>query len=167
MVQEYRADDFGARETVLVDEESALDSPRRFGVGAMIAALLLGLLLGAVGTTLHRTIRLNLPLGLLISLAMTLSAAVWMRAWRGLPALLGFGLGWIVAVELMSLTGPGGDMIVVEPTSDVAWASAGTIWNYLGIALIVLVAFLPMRWFADYDRVTDSLSAKRSDPILS
>lgn len=138
-------DDGGA--VGLAEEVDA--SPRlRGGVARIVFALLLGLVVGAVGTAIHRTLFDGFPLGLVLALALTLSFALTFRAWAGWPALIAMGLGWLIAVHGLSLLGPGGDVLVIDPSAPVPFPSASVIWSYAGIALIVATALLPRRWFA-------------------
>jgi len=117
-------------------------------VARVVFALLLGLIVGAVGTTIHRTLFSGFPLGLALALALTACFAVTFRAWAGLPALIAMALGWLVAVHGLSLMGPGGDVLAIDPSAPVPVPNASVIWTYGGIALIAATAFLPRRWFA-------------------
>ena len=139
--------DFG---TVPV-QESPGTAPARGGLGAVVLRMLLAAALGAVvallGAATHRTLWHDLPLGLVIALALTLSVAVLCRAWAGLPTLTAAGLAWLVAAQLVSLPGRGGDVIITDPGVDLPWAWAGVAWSYAGIVLFGIVAFLPRRWF--------------------
>ena|GEM_PF-1813320 len=125
---------------------------RRGGHGGMVARVLLAAALGTVvallGSATHRTLWHDLPLGLVIALALTLSTAVLCRAWAGLSTLTAAGLAWLVVVQLISLPGRGGDVIVTDPGAAIPWAWAGVAWSYAGIILFGVVAFLPRRWFA-------------------
>jgi len=120
----------------------AAPTRRRLGVGSVLLALALGLVMGILGTVAHRTLWLGLPLGLVLALALTLSTAVLCRAWAGLVAMLAAGAGWLVAVQVLSMTGPGGDVLVPAQT-------VGMVWTYGGLALFVVAAFLPSSWFSD------------------
>ncbi|QAY62018.1 hypothetical protein ET495_00460 [Xylanimonas allomyrinae] len=124
----------------------------RPGVGGtvlrMALALALGLALGALGTATHRTLWHGLPLGLAIALALTASTGVLCRAWAGLGTLAAAGVGWIAAVQVLSLQGQGGDVLVTDPGASLPVAWAGIVWTYGGVALLGAVAFLPRRWFA-------------------
>lgn len=115
---------------------------RRGVVGRVVLAVLLGLVMGVLGTVAHRTTWLDLPVGLVLALALTLSTAVLSRAWSGLGTMLAAGAGWLVGVQVLSLAGPGGDVLV--PAQPV-----GMIWTYGGLAMFVVAAFLPSSWFSD------------------
>ncbi len=135
-----------------VDPGYATAQPERTGLGRVIVRVVLALALGVVvaglGAATHRTLWNDLPLGLVVALALTLSTAVLCRAWAGMSTLTAAGLGWLVAVQLLSAPGRGGDIIVTDPSATIPWAWAGVAWSYAGIALFGLVAFLPRRWFA-------------------
>jgi hypothetical protein len=117
-------------------------SRRRTGVGRVLLAVVLGLVMGILGTVAHRATWLDLPAGLVLALALTLSAAVLCRAWSGMGTMLGAGAGWLVAVQVLSLSGPGGDVIVPAQ-------AVGMVWTYAGLAMFVVAAFLPSSWFSD------------------
>jgi hypothetical protein len=167
------AEDDIVAEGVVVDSDTAeVAAEPRANIARIIAALLLGLLIGAVGTAIHRTTLATglgfeqlpfpptywgatfaeylmfLPLGLLFALLLTASAALLMRSWVRLPSLAAFAVGWVVAVELLSLVGPGGDVLVLDPSANVPVRHAGVLWTYLGIGVIVLTMLLPRRWFS-------------------
>jgi Family of unknown function (DUF6113) len=105
-----------------------------------VAATALGVLIGVVGTVLHRSLP---PLGMVLCLAVVLSSTVVVRAWAGLLPVIGYAVGWLVAVQTMSLAGPGGDVLV--PAGD--WL--GYVWGLGGMVLIGVACFLPGRWFRD------------------
>jgi hypothetical protein len=111
-------------------------------LGRLLLAAGLGLAAGVLGTVSHRTTWQDLPVGLVLAMALTASAAVVCRAWSGLGALLVCGAGWLVAVQVLAVSGPGGDVLV--PAQPV-----GLWWTYGGLAVFAVVAFLPRSWFAD------------------
>ncbi|MCA5892397.1 DUF6113 family protein [Isoptericola sp. NEAU-Y5] len=118
--------------------------PRRLlpVVGRVPLAALLGVTIGVLGTVAHRAEWGDLPVGIVLALAITLSAAVLCRAWAGMSTLLASGVGWVVAVQMLSVEGPGGDVLVPAQT-------VGLVWTYGGLVLFAVTAFLPRRWFAD------------------
>ncbi|WP_199734819.1 DUF6113 family protein [Cellulomonas sp. PhB143] len=122
-------------------------TPRRTSVARtvlrVVLCLLLGVLVGVIGTVTHRTQVLgHLPLGLVLAGALTLAAAVVARAWARGAGVLALGVGWLLAVQLMALEGPGGDVLIVaDPT--------GYVWSYGGVVLVLVAALLPRRWFSD------------------
>ncbi|MGO1315456.1 MAG: DUF6113 family protein [Cellulomonadaceae bacterium] len=116
------------------------------------AAVLLGAVVGVVGTFTHRSVE---PLGLVLAFAAVLSAAVWMRAWAGLGGVLALGLGWVAAVQVLALAGPGGDVLVpAQPL--------GYLWVYGGLVFVVAAAFAPRRWF-EHPPVEQGAAAPAAD----
>ncbi|MCK0116869.1 DUF6113 family protein [Isoptericola sp. S6320L] len=107
-----------------------------------VLALLLGAAVGVIGTVSHRSEWAGLPTGLALALLLTLSTAVLCRAWSGTVTLLTAGAGWLVAVQVLSSTGPGGDVLVPAQV-------VGYVWTYGGLLLFAVAAFLPRRWFSD------------------
>lgn len=122
------------------------EQPDRPHLGPVIVrvllALVLGLVIGALGTVVHRYGDDSWYPGAVLALALTLAAAVMCRAWSGYGVLLAFAGGWVVAVQLMSLRGSGGDVLVPAGT-------LGLVWTYAGVLLLGLVAFLPGSWFSE------------------
>jgi len=104
-----------------------------------LATLLLGVLVGAAGTAMHRAL---LPWGVVGCLALVLASAVLARAWVGLLGLAVYGIGWVVVVQVLSLTGPGGDVLIP------AGQAIGYAWIVGGMLMIAVAAFVPRRWFA-------------------
>lgn len=116
-------------------------------VGRGVACALVGVLVGLVGTVAHRAhLLMDLPggvgAGIVLALLAVLAAGILSRAWGGLAGLLGLGIGWVVVVQLLSLEGPGGDVLV--PSEPV-----GYVWIYGGLLVVAAVAFLPRSWFSD------------------
>lgn len=101
-------------------------------------------MVGVVGTGVHRA---QPPWGLLLALLCVLSAGVLARAWTGRAGLLAVGLGVFAAVSLLGGPGPGGDVLVALQPVGIAW--------YVGALVVVVVAFLPRRWFADTPVASD------------
>jgi hypothetical protein len=108
------------------------------------ACAVLGALVGLVGTVAHRAAVVDLPvhLGLVLSLLAVLAAAVLARSWGGFAGLLGYGIGWVVVVQLLSLEGPGGDVLVPSQ-------AVGYVWIYGGLLVVAAAAFLPRSWFSE------------------
>jgi hypothetical protein len=120
--------------------------PRRAGdvlgvLARTLLALVLGAVTGALGTVSHLTAWEGLPVGLVLALALTTSTAVLSRAWAGYGTLLAGAVGWLVAVQALSVEGPGGDVLVPATVE-------GLVWTYGGLLLWGVAAFLPRRWFA-------------------
>ncbi|HEY5514883.1 MAG TPA: hypothetical protein VIK12_01585 [Pengzhenrongella sp.] len=105
-----------------------------------VAALVLGGLVGAAGTVMHRAV---VPWGIAACLALVLASAVGVRAWIGLVGLLGYGLGLVAVVQVLSLKGPGGDVLVP------AGQTIGYVWVVGGMLMVAVAAFAPARLFRD------------------
>lgn len=108
----------------------------------VLLAVALGLVIGALGTAVHRYGDESWYAGMALALAITVTTAVMCRAWSGYGALLAFAGGWVVAVQLMSLRGSGGDVLVPAGTT-------GLVWTYGGVLLLGVAAFLPGSWFRE------------------
>ena len=109
-----------------------------------VGAVVLAGAVGAIGTGAHRAF---MPWGIAAALALVLAAAVLVRAWAGLVGLLGYGIGWVVVVQLLSLTGPGGDVLIA------AGQPVGYVWIVGGMLMVAAAAFAPRRWFRDHATV--------------
>ncbi|MFD6135075.1 DUF6113 family protein [Isoptericola sp. NPDC060257] len=107
-----------------------------------LLAVALGAVVGVLGTVAHRTQWHDLPVGIVLALAITLSTAVLCRAWAGLGPLLAAGAGWVMAVQVLAVAGPGGDVLVPAQ-------AVGLVWTYGGLAMFLVAAFLPRSWFSD------------------
>lgn len=119
------------------------DRPSLVSVIVRVAlALCLGAVIGALGTVVHRFGHDTWYLGMALALAVTAAAAIMCRAWSGFGTLLAFAGGWVVLVQLMSLRGSGGDVLVTAGT-------LGMVWTYAGVAVLGATAFLPSTWFRD------------------
>lgn len=121
-------------------------------LGRLLATGLLGVVIGVVGTGIHRV---SPPWGLLLALVTVLVAGVVARAWTGGAGVLALALGVLAVVGLLGGPGPGGDVLVAREPVGVAW--------YLGTLVVVLVALLPRRWFAD--RVIDGTADGAAPPV--
>jgi len=126
------------------EHSTAPARPGRWWVTAsrVVLALALGAAVGVLGTVAHRTQWHDLPVGIVLALAITLSTAMLCRAWAGLGTLLAAGAGWVVAVQVLSVAGPGGDVLVPAQ-------AVGLVWTYGGLAAFLVAAFLPRSWFTD------------------
>ena len=100
----------------------------------------LGVVIGLIGTVLHRS---SPQWGMVFSLAVVLTSTVVVRAWAGLLPVVAYAVGWLAVVQLMSLEGPGGDVLV--PAGD----ALGYVWGLGGMVVIGIACFLPGRWFRD------------------
>jgi len=112
-------------------------------IGSTAAALLLGVLVGTLGTVLHRSIT---PWGVVICLALVAAAAITVRAWAGFGTLVGYAVGLVVTVLLLTQRGPGGDTLAPDGQA------IGWVWVLGSIAATILVALLPPRLFDDRPR---------------
>lgn len=121
----------------------SLTTVQPFTGGAFVraaVALVLGAVVGTVGTVTHRAIA---PWGVVIALALVLAAGVAIRAWSGYVSLVGYAGGLFLLLQVLSQSGPGGDVLV--PAGD----SIGWVW-IIGAALATgAAAFAPRRWFSD------------------
>lgn len=116
-------------------------------VVAVLLAGLLGVVLAALGTATHRTIVAGFPVGLVLALAMTLAGALMVRAWRGLPALATMAVGWLVAMQILSLARPSGDVLLADPGAAIPLPWLSVAFSWAGLLVTGVVAFLPRRWF--------------------
>ena len=121
----------------------SLTTVQPFTGGAFVraaVALVLGAVVDTVGTVTHRAIA---PWGVVIALALVLAAGVAVRAWSGYVSLVGYAGGLFLLIQVLSQSGPGGDVLV--PAGD----SIGWVW-IIGAALATgAAAFAPRRWFSD------------------
>jgi Family of unknown function (DUF6113) len=122
--------------------EQAPSRRSRTRMGLVLAyacAVLLGVLVGVVGTVVHRQWA---PWILLVALLTVAVAGVMVRAWVSTLGLVPYGIGWLVAVQVLATTGPGGDVLM--PAQAVSYA-----WMIAGMVMIAVAAFAPHRWFRD------------------
>ncbi|NMR19874.1 DUF6113 family protein [Cellulomonas fimi] len=104
------------------------------------ASLVLGVLVGAVGTVMQRALP---PVGVALCLALVVASCAVARAWAGLLGVAAYGVAWVVVVQVLSLTGPGGDVLIP------AGQAVGYAWIVGGMLMVAVAAFLPARWFRD------------------
>ncbi len=109
-------------------------------LGRAAGAFVAGLLAGTLGTVMHRAVR---PWGLVLVLALVLLVTLTCRAWAGWFGYVGAVGGTFLAAQVLSGTGPGGDVLV--PSDDV-W---GWAWAIGSVAAAGVVAFAPRRWVED------------------
>jgi hypothetical protein len=103
-----------------------------------VGTLAIGVLVGALGTVAHRG---HQPWGVVLALTLVLAAGVMSRAWNGWPGLVGYAVGLVVSVQLLSRTGPGGDVLVT------AGAAVSWVWVVGSLVALVLAALAPRRLF--------------------
>jgi len=150
---------------------SVTEQPQRSNAAKaarLLIPFLAGLLVGAFGTAIHRSIifehtlgpihlgsslglvDIGLSVGLLVGLALVASAALLVRASLGIGSLLTFGLGLIVAVQVLSLARPGGSVLILDPaTVGVRVPILGLIWAYGSALVLLVVMLLPPSWFIE------------------
>ena len=119
------------------------------------AALVIGAAVAAVGTSAHRAYS---PWGAAAALALVLASSVLVRAWAGLGALVAYGAAWVAVVQVLSLNGPGGDVLIP------AGQRVGYVWIIGGMVMIAVGAFAPRRWFSDTPRVRVAATDGAGDP---
>lgn len=117
--------------------------PARPGVLAARAAagLAFGLLIGVVGTVVHRVRPWDVPLGLVLAVACVAAAGLLARAAGKGGCLLGYGVGIVVSVQVLTFAGDG-DVLV---PSD----ALGMAWLLLSVLAVGAAAFLPRRWVGE------------------
>ena len=120
-------------------------------IGAVGAAVL-GVVVGVLGTIAHRG---HQPWGLVVALALVVSTGMLARAWRGWSAWAGYLVGLTVVVQVLSRTGPGGDVLVP------AGAAIGWVWIIGSAGLALLVAAVPPRVFDRAPRPSRTVPADR------
>ena len=100
--------------------------PRRVLAG--VVAMLGGLGAGLLGSFVHATTSYGVPVGLLAGLG--LSLAVFVTAGlttRSRAPVAGAALGWVVAVLLLSIRRPEGDLVVPGTLLGYVWLLGGTL----------------------------------------
>jgi hypothetical protein len=109
-------------------------------LGKALATLVLGLVVGIIGTVMHRW---HEPWGVVMCLALVVAGSVTSRAWAGWPTWVTYAGGVFFAVQALSQTGPGGDVLV--PSGE----AIGWVWVIGSIALALATGLLPARWFRE------------------
>jgi len=107
--------------------------------GAWAVCFVLGLIVGLVGTIAHRSVP---PWGAVAALLTLLAVSVVARATAGVGSLLAAAAGWLLAVQVLSAGGPGGDVLV--PAAPVGYA-----WVYGGLVIVLAALLAPRTWFAE------------------
>lgn len=111
----------------------------RIRIGRLLGTLALGVVIGLIGTFMHRSVA---PWGLVLALLTLLSGGFLARAWTAGAGVLTLGLGWLASVQVLSLSGPGGDVVVPAHL-------LGYFWVYGGLVFIVAAVLAPKSWFRD------------------
>ena len=104
-----------------------------------LCAGLIGAFVGLVGTVMHRQ---WMPWILIVALITVAVAGVLVRAWLGAGALIPYGIGWFVMVQVFAAQGPGGDILM--PAQPISY-----VWMIGGMVMIGVAAFAPRSWFSD------------------
>lgn len=104
-----------------------------------VIGLLAGVFVGALGSLTHRSIP---PWGLVLGVVATVLLSIWLRSSGDWAALGGGILGWFVTVQILSMAGPGGDLLILGDGLGYGWFIAGTIATLAG-------GFLPRRFLAE------------------
>ena len=108
--------------------------------GKAVATLVLGLVVGIVGTVMHRW---HEPWGVVLCLALVVAGSLTSRAWAGWPTWVTYAGGVFFAVQALSQTGPGGDVLI--PSGQLI----GWVWVLGSIGLSLATGLLPARLFRD------------------
>jgi hypothetical protein len=109
----------------------------------IVGAVLIGMVVGTLGTVMFQAVS---PLGLILALAASLAAGLTARAWAGYGTLAAYAIGWVVAVQVLSAKGPGGDVIVP------GGHATSYVWVYGGFVLAIAATAAPRSWFATEPR---------------
>lgn len=104
-----------------------------------LTALVLGGFIGLVGTAVHRQWQ---PIMLIAALLVVLSGGIMMRAFSGMIAVGVYGAAWFVVVQVLSLEGPGGDVLL--PGQMLSY-----FWLIGGLVMLVVASFTPRSWFSE------------------
>lgn len=104
-----------------------------------LCAALFGVLVAVIGTSVHRAYA---PFALIFAVAAVLVCGVMMRAWIGLGGVAAFGVGWLAMVQIFTLKGPGGDVLLPAQYQTYVWLVGGLV--VLGVA-----CFTPRKWYAE------------------
>lgn len=104
-----------------------------------LAAAGFGVLVALLGTASYRAYA---PLILILVLVAVFSSAIMVRAWLGLIGLGVFGLAFLVVMQVLSLKGPGGDVLM--PADALSYT-----WLVSGIVVVGIACFAPKKWFRE------------------
>jgi hypothetical protein len=120
--------------------------PVRRGRGERIlevaVVVLVTVLVAGLGTVAHRLESGPVPLGILLGIVLALSGGILVRALTSVRALVGYGVGGLAVVLLMTYWGPGGDVLVTS--------SPRAMLTILTMPLAAAVAWAaPRSWFSD------------------
>lgn len=127
-------------------------------LGKAVATFVLGVLVGVVGTVQHRW---HEPWGVVLCLVLVVVGSVTSRAWGGWPAWVTYAGGVFFAVQALSQTGPGGDVLV--PSGE----AVGWVWVLGSIGLALVTGALPPRLFRDRPRDAGTADAVPAAPVPS
>jgi hypothetical protein len=121
----------------------SLTTVQPFSGGALVRAalaLVLGAAVGIAGTVAHRAMS---PWGVVLALTLVLAAGIAVRAWSGYVALVAYAGGLVFIVQMLSQSGPGGDVLVP------AGGAIGWVWIIGSVVVTGAAAFAPRRWFSE------------------
>lgn len=127
-------------------------------LGKAVATFVLGVLVGVVGTVQHRW---HEPWGVVLCLALVVVGSVTARAWGGWPTWVTYAGGVFFAVQALSQTGPGGDVLV--PSGE----AIGWVWVLGSIGLALITGALPPRLFRDRPHEDGAADAAPAAPVPS
>lgn len=114
---------------------------------AWAVCFVLGVMVGLVGTIAHRSVQ---PWGLVAALVTLVAVCTVARATAGVGSHLAAGTGWLIAVQVLSSGGPGGDVLVPAEL-------VGYVWVYGGLVAVLAPLLAPRSWFAEVPwRVRDA-----------
>lgn len=103
---------------------------------AHLLALLAGAAAGVLGSFTFAYTKASMPVGLLVALflclAVFVTAGMALKS-RGAAAIA--TAGWLAIVGLLSMNGPGGDLVVPATTLGYAWLLVGAVVAGLSLAL--------------------------------
>ena len=114
-----------------------------------LATFALGVAMAGIGTTVHRyhfeLAGKWLAGGIVLTLLATVVASVFARAVADWLGVLTYAIGWFAVVMVLSLQGPGGDVLIVGD-----WL--GYVWSYVGMLLAVSGLLVPRAWMSEQPR---------------
>jgi hypothetical protein len=129
------------------DDVIRTESRKRLAI-RVVGSVVFAAVVAAIATASHRSFFGPVPIGLTVALLLTVGLGLTVRAWAGLRAMVAAAIAWVVVVQVLSLPRTEGDVLVMDPTANVAWPWAGVIFSYVGVVVFGVIAFLPRRLFS-------------------